>query len=479
MDDLLKASALTLADMIRKRKVSSAEVVDAHIRQIEKVNPVLNAVVGNRFEEARKEAKEADRRVRASDGKAAPLLGVPCTIKECFSVEGFPRTGGLYSRRNDIQKSDATTVARLRKAGAIPLGITNVPELCMWMETHNTIYGRTNNAYDPRRIVGGSSGGEGAIISAGGTPFGLGSDIAGSIRMPAFFNGVFGHKPTGGLVPGTGQFPIPSNEALRYVTTGPLARKAEDLMPVLRILAGPDGKDSECRPFKLGDPTKVQIKGLTVLNVENNGILKVSPDLREAQAKCAEHLAQRGAKVRSTRFEGLKKTLEIWGAMLNASGGLTFTEMLGDGKPFRPLPELIKSLVGRSKHTFPAIALAALERIPKWMPKRAEKALQIGRELKEELKRELGPNGVMLYPSYPFPALKHRVPMRYPFHWLYTPILNVMEMPSTQTPLGLNKAGLPLGVQVASLPGHDHLTIAVALELERAFGGWVPPKLAV
>src|SRR3954464_7410832 len=137
------------------------------------------------------------------------------------------------------------------------------------MESTNRVYGRTANAYDPRRTAGGSSGGEGAIVGAGGAPFGLGADIGGSIRMPAFFNGVFGHKPTGGLVPGTGQYPIASNAALRYLSTGPIARRAEDLMPLLRILAGPDDLDAGCTPFSLGDPAAVSMADLTVLDVRD------------------------------------------------------------------------------------------------------------------------------------------------------------------------------------------------------------------
>src|SRR5262249_8717417 len=152
-------------------------------------------------------------------------------------------TGGLYARRGKPATRDATAVKRLRAAGAIPLGVTNVSELCMWMESANTVYGRTSNPYDLARTPGGRSGGEGAIVGAGASPVGLGSDVGGSIRMPAFFCGVFGHKPTGGLIPNTGQFPIAENDALRYLTTGPLCRRAEDLWPIVRTLAGPDGED--------------------------------------------------------------------------------------------------------------------------------------------------------------------------------------------------------------------------------------------
>src|SRR5699024_2538512 len=138
--------------------------------------------------------------------------------------EGMPNTAGVVSRVGLRATEDATSVARYRQAGAIPIGVTNTSEACMWMESNNKVYGRSNNPYDITRIVGGSSGGEGAIIGAGVVPFGLGSDVGGSIRMPAFFNGVFGHKASSGLIPNSGQFPPIEGEGLRYLSTGPLAR---------------------------------------------------------------------------------------------------------------------------------------------------------------------------------------------------------------------------------------------------------------
>ena len=183
-DQMLSASATELAAMVRDGKVSSRELVDAHIMQIERVNPTLNAVVAKRYEQARAEADQADAmRGKIAKSELPPFHGVPCTIKECFALEGMPNASGLVRRRGVIAYDDATTVARLRRAGAIPLGVTNTSELCLWMESNNYVYGRTNNPYDPTRTVGGSSGGEGAIVAAGASPFGLGSDIGGSIRM--------------------------------------------------------------------------------------------------------------------------------------------------------------------------------------------------------------------------------------------------------------------------------------------------------
>jgi len=479
MNRLLTLSGTKLAEMIRKREVSSVEVVEAHIRQIEKVNPVINAMVKDRFEEARVEAKAADEKIKTTPvDQLPPFHGVPCTIKEAFALKGMPNVSGLPARRGIISQEDATGVARYKQAGAIPLGVTNTSELCMWYESSNKVYGRSNNAYNPRRIVGGSSGGEGAVISAGGSPFGLGADVGGSIRMPAFFNGVFGHKPTGGLVPNTGQYPYVTEEAARFLCTGPLARKAEDLWPLLKILAGPDGKDPGCVKFELKDPATVKISELEVVSVEDNGSQPVSRDLREAQKKVAAYLAGKGARVRTARVEKLKYSFNIWSAMLTTANKVHFSVLLGNGKAVNGPWELLKWVFRASDHTLPSIVMAMIERIPEWTPKTTQTLIEIGKALRKELVELIGPNGVMLFPSHSYPAPLHHRPLLTPFNFAYTGILNVMELPVTQTPLGLNRQGLPLGVQVAAVHGNDHLTVAVALELEKAFGGWVPPKIA-
>ncbi len=477
MDErLLTLSGKEIAGMIRRGDISSREAVATHIAHMQRVNTDLNAVVADRYEQAMKEAAKADReRAKKPLDELPEYHGVPCSIKECFALKGMPNTSGLVSRRGITSKSDATAVKRMRAAGVIPLGVTNTSELCMWMESNNRVYGRTNNPYDPSRIVGGSSGGEGAIIGSGASPFGLGSDVGGSIRMPAFFNGVFGHKPTGGMVPATGQFPTAENDALRYLTTGPLTRRAEDLMPLLRIMAGPDGKDKECSPWELGDPAGVRIDELTVLDVPENGWLKVSDELKAAQRRAARALEDMGATVREVRFARLKRSLDIWSSMLQAADGTPFAEMLEHRSPLHTMMEFGRWAMRRSPHTLPAILLALLEKATALTPGRTRRFVEEGLKLRAELIESIGPKGVMLYPSYPEVAPTHYKPMLPPFNWVYTAILNVMELPVTQVPLGLDHQGLPLGVQVAGIPGNDHVTIAVAVALEKAFGGWVPP----
>ena len=394
----------------------------------------------------------------------------------------MPNSSGLMHRKGIVASEDATAVKRLRAAGAIPLGVTNTAELCMWIESNNHVYGRTNNPYDVRRTAGGSSGGEGAIVGAGASPFGLGSDVAGSIRGPAFFNGVFGHKATGTMVPGTGQFPMAENEALRYLASGPLARRAEDLMPLLRVLAGPDGEDKHCQEWELGNPDDVELEGRTLVVIEDNGRAAVSREMRRAQRDAARALAARGMIVKRPRLKALRLQAEIWMAAMSTAGEATLTDLMSGDRRVRPGLEMFKWAVGRSDHTLMVLLLGLLEGLPDKLPGYTEKCLRLGHELKEALLNELGDDGVMLYPPYTTAAPVHNRPkvgalsMKMPLG--YTAILNYLEFPVTQVPLGLNRKGLPLGVQVVSAPGNDHVTIAVAMKLEEIFGGWTPPPLA-
>lgn len=483
MKHVLLASATRIASAIRAGELTAVDAVEAHIAQIERVNPVVNAVVRARFDEARAEAERADALAARTPAELLPPLhGVPCTIKECFAVTGMPNAAGLVARRNVIAERDATAVARLRAAGAIPLGVTNTSELCMWMETDNRLYGRTNNPYDPTRLAGGSSGGEGAIVGAGASPFGLGSDVGGSIRLPAFFNGVFGHKPTGGMVPATGQYPIAAGDGLRYLTTGPITRRAEDLMPLLRVLAGPDGLDAGCRHFELGDPAQVSLEGRTLLDVPDNGTLRVSADLRRVQEAAVRVLRERGMRVKQVSFAGLAKQFDVWSAMMTEAQEHPFAQMLGEGRRVRPGLELVKHGLGRSDYTLVSSLLALVDPLPKLMPKLAQRMIDLGRRLRAEIAEAMGPDGVLLYPSYTVTAPRHGEPVRWLFRlhnpWAYMAIMNVLEFPATQVPAGLDARGLPLGFQVISGHGNDHVTIAIAELLERELGGWTPPPLA-
>jgi fatty acid amide hydrolase 2 len=336
----------------------------------------------------------------------------------------------------------------------------------MWMETNNRLYGRTRNPYDPSRIVGGSSGGEAAAVAAAVSPFGLGSDIGGSIRMPAFFCGVFGHKPSPGIVPNDGQFPTAHGAGQRLLATGPIARHAEDLWPLLETLSHPGAL--------VGDPATIRVRDLVVLDVASNGRLRISDELRAAQIAAARALARRGARVREWSSRRFEHSLEIWGARMKAAGGPTFAELMGGGDgAVRPVRELLRWMAGGSEHTFPAIALALLEKLPGLTGEKARTFEAMAATLRAEVEDALD-GGVLLFPSYPRTAPRHNAPLLLPVHWMYTAIFNAIELPVTQVPLGLDRCGLPLGVQVVSAPGKDALTLAVARALEEDLGGWVP-----
>jgi len=212
--------------------------------------------------------------------------------------------------------------------------------------------------------------------------------------------------------------------------------------------------------------------------VRGNGFVETSRDLQEAQAMVARHLARRGAKVITTEIPGLEKSLDIWSSMMAAfDDGPSFSELLAYGKPFNVFEQLALWALRRSPHTLPALGLALAEKLVKSSPARMQRFIDEGLALKKEIVSRLGPKGIMLYPSYASPAPRHYEPLFPPTRWVYTAILNVLELPVTQVPLGLNARGLPVGVQVAAVHGNDHLTIAVAMELERTFGGWHPPAI--
>ncbi len=477
LDPLLRESATALARRIAGGELSSRQVVDAHIEHALRVGPTVNAIAHDRFDAARGEADLADRQLRhLGPAGVGPFHGVPVTVKECLGVAGLRQTAGLVSRRHTLARVDATSAARLRAAGAIPIGVTNVSELMMWMETDNKIYGRTNNPYDPTRTVGGSSGGEGAIVGAGASPLGLGSDIGGSIRMPAFFNGVFGHKPSAGLIPNTGHWPMSENAARRYLCTGPLCRRAEDLWPALRVLAGPDGADPACAPMTLGDPAAVALAGLKVYDVPTRGPFTIAPALAEAQRRAAAALAACGATVERYDHPRLRQAFSIWSTLMHDASSVRFADLMSDGEGLRILRELGALVRGRSTHTFPAFALAATERLIELVPGR-ERVVAAAAALKRDIDALLDDRAVLLYPSYPETAPRHGRALLPPLKWQYAAIWNVLELPVTQVPLGLGPDGLPLGIQVVAGHGRDHLTVAVALELERRFGGWTPPAV--
>jgi fatty acid amide hydrolase 2 len=482
MSEFLKLGAFELAKKIRKGEASSREVVDAHIAQVEAVNPLINAMVAQRFELARQEAKAADE-AQAKGGELPPLHGVPCSIKECYAVEGLPQTGGSIHRKGFLPERDAVGVRRLREAGAIVLGVTNVPELAMWMESYNKVYGRTCNPFGLGHSPGGSSGGEAAIVGAGGAPFGLGSDIGGSIRMPALFCGVYGHKPTGGAVPMTGHFPRSKGIVQRYTTSGPICRRAKDLMPLLQLLAGPDGEDDYAISFELGDP-KIELKGRKVYVCDDLGArFTVGPDYDQKVAlkRAALALEAKGAQVVPWSSALFEEAALIWATMVaEGSEDGAFGEMLGGGRRPDYGAEFVKLLAGTSKYTLPAVIFGAAEALLEKLPKgNTERLMDLGRRLRAEVEGILADGSLLVTPTHPRTAPKHDWALLRPIDFIYTGIFNIMEVPVTAAPMGLGSSGLPTGVQIAAARCQDHLSIGAAMILEKANGGWSLPVAAL
>uniref|UniRef100_A0A4W3H7G9 Fatty acid amide hydrolase 2a n=1 Tax=Callorhinchus milii TaxID=7868 RepID=A0A4W3H7G9_CALMI len=489
-EPLLLHSGVQLASRIRRRQVKCIEVIQAYINRIRAINPIVNAIVAERFENALAEAQQVDNWLAegSEDEKTleetVPFLGVPFTVKEAFSLEGLPNSSGLVNRKNVIATTDAVVVANLRKAGAIPLGVTNCSELCMWYESNNKLYGITRNPYSVDRIVGGSSGGEACIIAAAGSLMGVGSDIGGSIRMPAFFNGVFGHKPSAGLVPNNGQFPNAEHQRIDFLCTGPICRYAEDLIPMLKVMAGPNIS-------KIKVDEKVSISKMKFYSMEHDGgspfLSRVDKELTDVQRKVVDFLEiQYGVQVQHVQIHKMKYAFQIWSAMMsfehNAEKGhgdkeqQSFSELMGNnGKKVIPIWELLKWLLGCSTHTFPAIGLGVVESWAKVNRSGNVNLVNMCQNLRTELTNLLGADGVLLYPSHPKIAPKHHQPIFMPFNFAYTAVFNVVGLPVTQCPLGLSKDKLPLGIQLVANHYNDHLCLNVAQELEKAFGGWQNP----
>jgi len=320
------ASVSALAAAIRSRSISSEEVVRAYLDRIDEVNGLLNAVVQIRHEAALEEARNADR-VLARGQVIGALHGVPFTAKDTFDTHGVISTAGTLGRRGYIPTRDASVVARIKHAGGILLGKTNTAELALSSETDNLVYGRTNNPYDLRRTPGGSGGGGAAIVAAGGSPFDLGSDMAGSLRAPAHFCGVAALKPTYGRIPRTGH--ILPHDARMHI--GPVTRYVHDLSLLVAVIEGPDDQDPEVIPMPEVSPAHVELKGKRAAVYVDDGMMPADGATQRHLFAVAETLRLSGLDVREARpgFLSDIKTLRRFDRgrilrALEAAGSRTF-----------------------------------------------------------------------------------------------------------------------------------------------------------
>ncbi len=456
MDDLLDSGATALARRIRGREVSAAEVVDAHLRRIEAVNPQLNAVVQLRAEGARRDADAADRAL-AVGGDIGPLHGVPFTIKDSFETAGIVSTSGTTGRRDYVPDRDSTVVTRLREAGAILLAKTNVPEAALADETDNLVYGRTNNPFDTSRTPGGSSGGEAAIIAAGGSPLGIGSDAEGSIRNPAHYCGITGLKPTAGRVPRTGHWPPATGTLDGLVQVGPMARRVEDLYPALVAISGEDGIDPSAVPAPLGDPPAVDAGELRVAWFTDNGIADPTPGAASAVRDAAGTLDHDAVEARPP---GVEHALELQLPILGADGGKGLRRLLRDAgtKRIHQVLQDTLDLLQASPPTADELAAALV----RWT------------EFRAEMLAFMSDYDVLVCPVADRPAPKQGGVRAEQYSYLFP--FNHIGWPVVVVRAGTSPESLPIGVQVIARPWREDIALAAAARIEEKLGGWRPPQ---
>ncbi len=460
---MLHHGAVKLANLIRSREISSVELITAHLDQIQKINPTINAAVQILAESALSEARAADAQMSAGD-PCGPLHGVPVSIKDSIDVRGTKSTAGTLGRKDAAPAlADATLVARLRAAGAIPIAKTNLPDLLFAYESDNLIYGRTNNPYDLKRTPGGSSGGESALIAACGSPLGLGSDAAGSVRIPAAFCGIASIKPTSGRLPRTGHVP-PSGgwiEALWQV--GPMARCVEDLSLAMRLLASEDGIDFTAPPVPLLEARDLRKRRVAFFTY--NGFARCSPEIVDCVQRCAGVLSGHGMGVEEQTPPGVEQAYEIEMALLGADGGESIDAYLRDAGSTQVHPLLLNGFLNRMR-PFRVTAAGLASRWAQWD------------EYRSGLTRFFNEYDAILCPVYTQPALRHgESASDSNFHgFSYTMAWNVAGTPAATVRCGESN-GLPLNIQIVTRPWHDRLAIDLCRTIEEAFGGWKPPQV--
>ncbi|MGJ3238052.1 MAG: amidase [Anaerolineae bacterium] len=467
MSDCLQWSAAEIARQIRAQAVTVSEVVEAHITRIEQVNPMINAVITPTFEQARQQAREADERIaQLGTDDLPPLFGVPVTIKDCWSVAGVRFTGGSSYHRDDIAEQDAEVVRRLKEAGAIILGKTNLPDMCWSGETVNPVFGRTNNPHNVNYSAGGSSGGEGAIIAAGGSPLGIGSDIAGSVRIPAAMNGCVSIKPTAGRVPSGDHFPAPPPRLQDWNSAGPMARRIEDLALALDVLSD----------TPLPDYRTIDLNGRRCL-LYINGNIKVFPPVRksvsETVAMAAGSLKSVGMDVIRDESLPIQELVFTYVYLMSQHGNAAFKTALGGGEKYKLWDEIQHIRKGQGRIS------ASVLWFTQFIDLSAPTAHLFGRptferveQCKRQMSEAMGAGGVILSPLLITPPPKHG--------WIYTIFtqipysnsINALGFPSVIVPVGYNARGLPMAVQVIARPDEDEVALAVAAQLEQQYGGW-------
>ena len=464
--DLTQMPATDLAAMARSREVSARELLEAHISRIERINPVINAIVCKPFEFARNQADAADKALAKGGCEVTerPLLGVPVTIKDAFDVQGLPTVCGVPLRQNHVAESSATAVRKLTEAGAIVLGKTNLPSLCMHFETDNAVFRRTQNPYDLERTPGGSSGGEAAIIAACGSPLGLGTDGGGSIRTPAAFCGIAGIRPGWGRVSLAGTFPAPPQANGNYYTAGPLARRVKDLDLALRVISGQDPRDPFTFPVPLDDYRKVQLKQLRVAYWNHYIPAKTDKSTCDTVTAAAGFLSNCVREV-SEVCPPLWNHAELILKALYDNEIATFDAVLKDFGVSTPCPVDEAAIAYARKNSANRLPdNEAKSVIGDLLPRFQVSMLEF-----------LEKFDVFLCPVCAVPAVPHNTSWSQIDVFGFTLATSMIpKVPAGSVRCGWSEENLPIGVQVVSKPYREDIVLAVMEALECEFGGWKP-----
>ncbi len=487
MSGLTTRPAVELLEMLRRNSISPGELAAEHRRQIECWNPALRALVD--FSPDR--IAEQVSRLEDSPARRGPLYGLPVTVKSSISTEGHRCETGSLSRRGHRPDRDATTVDRLRRAGAIVLGTTNCPEFLMAYETDNLIYGRTANPWDLERTAGGSSGGESAAIAAGLSAAGLGSDGGGSVREPAHFTGICALKPTIGRIPAIGHLPPCEGPFGILGAIGPMARTVADLKLLFQVLSGPDPVDPAGAPVPLRSFSREEVRRIPIGYFEDDGLVPVTSETRRAVLGAVHTLEREGFRVRPYRPPSLEAARRVWwtffvrcGAMLldplghppKAPLADPIAEALPPGAPRDPAPDrspLLQEFLAIARREPP---LSGGELLAAW----AESD-----QVRSRLLAEMREFPVLLLPACSIPAFRHgerswRIEgckVEYLDAMRYTQWFNLLGGPAAVVPAGQSAEGLPIGVQIAGRPFEDEIVLEIAEAVERSFG-YRAPNLA-
>jgi amidase len=475
-------SATQILASIRKGDLSSVEVLTEHLNHIEQINPKINAVVQMDMERAMARTKAADE-ATAKGESWGPLHGLPMTVKDAFEVEGIISTCGAPVWRDHIPKSNAEPVQKLIDAGAIIFGKTNVPIFCSDWQTFNDIYGTTNNPWDFTKTPGGSSGGSAAAVASGLSPVELGSDIGGSIRIPAHFCGVYGYKPTHGIVPMNGHLPPPPGATAGEDTlavVGPLARTPEDLELMLNVLAGPVKSATKAWCLQLPAPRHKMLSDYRIGLWLDDPYCPVDIETVDLIQNTADQFAKAGAMVKDAKPEfSLEFNNDIFGQLL--------APVVATGFPKKVIDQMKNEL----KSLGPNDQSPRSQRIRNSFISHSEWLSADGKrqKIKQLWNAYFNDYDVILCPTAVRPAFDHNHITDFHSRRLqingkkrfYTDILiwaglaNCAQLPATNIPLGFSKSGLPISMQAMGPYLEDKTTIEFAKLVAEITGGFVVP----